>query len=48
MYYRSWATMEEYIKTDGSLWRNTLTYLSHVTTSGSQSDKLLHSFLTFL
>ena len=48
MYYRSWVTMEEYIKTIGSLKRNTLTYLSHVTTSENQSEELLHSFLTFL
>ena len=32
MYCRSWATMEEYIKTVGPLWRNTLkgvTFGSH-------------------
>ena len=29
MYYRSWATMEEYIKTVGPLWRNTLKQLGH-------------------
>ena len=29
MYCRSWATMEEYIKTVGLLWRNTLKHLGH-------------------
>ena len=29
MYCRSWATMEEYIKTVGPLWRNTLKHLGH-------------------
>ena len=29
MYCRSWATMEEYIKTVGPLWRNTLKHLDH-------------------
>ena len=38
MYCRRWATIEEYIKTFGLLWRNKLTYLGHVTISENQSE----------